>query len=147
MSVVAAFTEAWSVIESTLGEPCLVLPKGDQAGQFSVTGVIGRSDEEGANEVRGDGRNFDGRNGQETRRSARFSCDKSQNVEEDMRDPWSVIVFDSVADRTAFVGGDLTIPYELYRIKRRIGSTRESETFLIVRVPAGGIQRRPERKG
>lgn len=146
MALETDLADAWTAIESTLGETVYLLPWGDSGVAFSATAVVNRRSEEGSNEVRGDGRNLDRRDGKEIRRSATITLAKTHNVEEDVRDPWAVVIFDSAADATSFAAGDTTLGYR-YRIKRRISSTLKSEKFLMIRVMPGAIRRSARPKG
>ena len=145
MSFKDQLTSAWSKVIAQWGEDIYLVPCNDPGQQTAAVAVIEEDAEEGTNEVPGDGKVLDRETGREYRHSAKMEIARSYGVVEDAKKPWRVIVFDSDADKTAFDAGDTTLGRH-YKVKRRLGRDRDSETFLIVHV-SPGIARRARRRG
>jgi|TARA_Y100000034_G_scaffold69950_1_gene84438 hypothetical protein len=95
-SIISDLTTKHFTSTNTFGEAVTLYPGGDNNYPTSETiyGVVDLDGELGTNEVTGDGRVLERKDGRRLRHSMVFECDVSEDIV-DTRDPPDVIVYDS----------------------------------------------------
>lgn len=126
------------------GEAAYHYPAGDAAAKQSLTVVVVEDELIGSNEVSGDGKVIEEREGRMFRHSMIFEVAAGSGISELSRPPDRLRVFASDAEKTAYDAGDNS-QGTVYSVKRRLGRDRAMEAWLCVRVDRKSIRGESER--
>lgn len=144
MSLFSRIDEFDAAFFGKFGEAAYHYPAGDSARKQAITVVLVEDELIGSNEVSGDGKVIEEREGRMFRHSAVFECEVGLGISELSRPVDRLRVFASDAEKAAYDAGD-TSKGTMYSIKRRLGRDRSMEAWLCVRVDRVSVRGESER--